>query len=129
MSGASHDNIGYRAKRRRGVVEQGALSGVGAILQCAGHGSPLVGRSCHWDRLGSTSAMRPIADDGSIEQPGGGFLHQRTHTPDPEGPASLSQSSHSNQVPSRVGRSRLRVPPINGCTNLAIESPGTSDDG
>ncbi|WP_165095021.1 MULTISPECIES: hypothetical protein [unclassified Caballeronia] len=28
--------------------------------------------------------MWRIADSGGIEQPGGSFLHQRTHAPDPK---------------------------------------------
>ena len=60
MSGASHDNIGYRAKPRRAVVEQGALSGVGAILQCAGHGSPLVGLSRRSRSIDCGRRERPL---------------------------------------------------------------------
>jgi hypothetical protein len=37
---------------------------------------PKLGRSRHWDGLGSTSAMWLIADDGGIEQPGDSILHQ-----------------------------------------------------
>jgi hypothetical protein len=36
----------------------------------------VIGRSRHWDGLGSTSAMWLIADDGGIEQLGGSILHQ-----------------------------------------------------
>ena len=34
-----------------------------------------VGLSCHWDGLGSTSAMWRIADDGGIERPDGSIQH------------------------------------------------------
>jgi len=49
--------------------------------------------------LGSTSAMWRIADGSCVEHPGGCFLHQRTHTPDPLRSFSLvitwPQSCHS----------------------------------
>jgi hypothetical protein len=34
------------------------------------------GLSRHWDGLGSTSAMRQIADGDSVKQADGGFLHR-----------------------------------------------------
>ncbi|RKT10737.1 hypothetical protein B0G69_8205 [Paraburkholderia sp. RAU2J] len=42
-----------------------------------------LGQSRRWRGRGCTSAVRRIADSGSIERPSGSFLHQRTHTPDP----------------------------------------------
>jgi hypothetical protein len=38
------------------------------------------GRSCHWDRLGSSSAMSRIADVGGLDQSSGSFPYRRTHT-------------------------------------------------
>jgi hypothetical protein len=52
---------------------------------------PVVGHCRHWGGSGSTSAMRRIADSGGIEQSDGSFLHQRTHTPDPERPFELGK--------------------------------------
>jgi len=43
----------------------------------------MIGHCRHWGVLRSTSAMRRIADDGSIERSGVNFLHQRIHTFDP----------------------------------------------
>jgi hypothetical protein len=47
--------------------------------------------------------MRRIADDVGIEQPGGSFLHQRTHTPDPE--RSVEPSELQRQVSESSSRS------------------------
>jgi len=45
---------------------------------------PEIGLSGHWGGLGSMSSMWRIADGGGVEQLDGSFLHQRTHTTDPE---------------------------------------------
>jgi hypothetical protein len=42
-----------------------------------------VGRSRHWDRLGSSSAMWRIADVGGLDKSSGSFPYRRTHTLDP----------------------------------------------
>jgi hypothetical protein len=47
----------------------------------------VIGHCRHWGGSGSTSAMSWTADSGGIEQSNGSFLHQRTHTPDPQRPS------------------------------------------
>lgn len=44
----------------------------------------------HWGRSGSTSAISRIADGHGTTQRNGSFLHQRTHTSDPQLPVALS---------------------------------------
>jgi len=56
---------------------------------------PKFGHCRHWGGLGFTSAMWWIADGGGVELPHGGFLHQRTHTPDLEATFDFRVSGHS----------------------------------
>jgi hypothetical protein len=70
----------------------GAARHPGRLSRCNGHPEeridrPEFGRSRHWEGPGCTSAMWRVVDDGGIEQPDSGFLHQRTHALDPQGTA------------------------------------------
>jgi len=39
--------------------------------------------------------MWRIADGGGVERLDGGFLHQRTHNPDPQSPVDVLKTGHS----------------------------------
>jgi hypothetical protein len=53
----------------------------------------------HWDGMGSTPAMWRIAGRGGIEQPDGGFLYQRTYTPDAKQNYKVSKSKAESSRP------------------------------
>ena len=62
--------------RSRRVCPQRFLSQASSSRQCPSLFNftsvcPMIGHNRHWAGLGSTSAMRQIADGGGIEQPGG----------------------------------------------------------
>ena len=74
------------------------------------HGQVL-GHARHWRGLGSTSAIRlRIADGAGVEQPGGSFLHQRTHTPDPLLPVKVAESNGSFRL--HIGRTLRPCPSV-----------------
>jgi hypothetical protein len=71
----------------------------------------VIGLCRHWGGSASTSAMWRIADSGGIEQSDGSFLHQRTHTPDPE--PSFGHARRTSVMWAAAGENqRLRDQPI-----------------